>query len=902
MRKTRFLAFILTFAMLLSTFVAVIPVTAATTLVSNNVTGSTINIDGVIDPNEGWPTEADPALTLSGYTSGDVTTIQTNATVKNPSTFKITNDGEYVYLLYETAQYAPLGLTFYILFNGDAYGTEDTTALYRIYNHSTDYTWDGATDSFNNSASTSGRVGYIYYKSGTNYATTDPMYVGTKVVNKQTTGNGRIMEMRVPIPEDVKTQLECHGNVSIQFSAWEKYDGNDTSKKAIDTSLGNYAYLTEAESETNKLAAPINNAGFIMPCKYGWSGQNTTTVALDSDFVSSTLPITFDGKATDGEIWKDIPQTPELTLSKYTTSGTSTAAAATTPTENDSFIKIANDNKYVYIYYQAKILPRNMAYFQLSFDGADRSSEDGNWVQVALWVDKQRGVNGSTATGTGGGLGQLWYAYETNYADGSPMWEGFKMYIDRPEEAYYDPDGEATKYGTQWNVATPEGDMSCSAEIRIPIPADTREKLATGQDVQIGIAAWDKYGREADRVTTITGATGNEGYNLPGGYAFDGTVTTPVTLKSTAKYELPTVKNVLGKNIMTIDAQKGTNEGWATIPYTLLDSKRTSANTASTDYVLAEKAAKVYLSTDGEYLYIFYESTNTDGLYSVYFQLGFNGETLSTNKAANTQELSAISGNAIQMNIRTNLGDNVWDSSEAFTHNNGTSLVNQFIYGSYSNNTTYPVAHPTRANTQIAVKSDTTNHVYAVEVAFPLSEGVKNSLKNNDIVFNLGVWENGNKEYVPSEGYDWGSGQVSVTLPKTVESTPIVAGVQSRASENEANAADIRFVAVMRENYEAYAKVGFRFTLDNYDGDPAVVESKYAYNELEAGNSTIDATNYGGQHFFTFAIYDLPAGTYTFTVDCYVLRAGEAAGNEIWSEDSITVTVTVDASGNATFQ
>ena len=125
----------------------------------------------------------------------------------------------------------------------------------------------------------------------------------------------------------------------------------------------------------------------------------------------------------------------------------------------------------------------------------------------------------------------------------------------------------------------------------------------------------------------------------------------------------------------------------------------------------------------------------------------------------------------------------------------------------------------------------------------------------------------------------------------TEPENPEFVGAQTRAGA-AANTVDVRFTGLIG-NYKDYESIGFKFT---YNGVEKEVNCYNVYNGLVANGFTINPENYDGKYFYCYSIRGLSEGTYSFGVECLVKKIGDT----MVSSAKTTVTVTVDANGNAT--
>ena len=225
----------------------------------------------------------------------------------------------------------------------------------------------------------------------------------------------------------------------------------------------------------------------------------------------------------------------------------------------------------------------------------------------------------------------------------------------------------------------------------------------------------------------------------------------------------------------------------------------------------------------------------------------------------------------------------------------------QFIYGSYSNNTTYPTAHPTRAKTQIAVKVTTEGSVTrrTAEIAFPLSDEAKETMKSGNVDMTFGVWENGKNAYVASEGYSWSVGRISTKLYSYSFRLPVLIGIQSRTVGDRV---DIRFVsATSAPKNLATASAGYFITHQNSSSANPETRQTYSstfYKNLNVGSESISASSCNADYFFCHIIKGLEKGqSYSFEVECWVKDSDRFSTGS----NTVHITLTVNEDGSIVY-
>ena len=342
-------------------------------------------------------------------------------------------------------------------------------------------------------------------------------------------------------------------------------------------------------------------------------------------------------------------------------------------------------------------------------------------------------------------------------------------------------------------------------------------------------------------------------------------------------------RTVANTNVnVNVDGVKDASEGWATVPFDSLGKSFQKAG-----YKLANP--EVYLSTDGENLYAFYDAKDSK-IFVAYLILQFD-----------TNVLKGSKGYDKVLSMRLNGTATGWQEQFAWGSNTGNDLYTQGKADDYKNDN---IAHPFD-NAEYTCNADKTT----MEIKVPLPEWVKEELYKGDFTFkaafDVRIDVNSSTDYetdrVSSEyGMAWNNGTVPVTLPKyKVNANIAIEGLQEKVimDGNVVKATDVRFVSSLFDSYENYAELGYEFT---YNGKTAVRNCNFVYEKLSSGDGFIEA-GVGDfedtQYFFCFTITGLTAGDYTFDVRAFTKANGEAQANYSYKT---TVSFTVNADGTVT--
>ena len=371
-----------------------------------------------------------------------------------------------------------------------------------------------------------------------------------------------------------------------------------------------------------------------------------------------------------------------------------------------------------------------------------------------------------------------------------------------------------------------------------------------------------------------------------------------------------TASNVIGKKI-TIDGVAEETEGWSKAALVTLGThvynptKATSGKPAITDV----GASTARISYDNNYLYVYYETTNAATLAAE--------DTASSTKNRESLYLylfpavgtpfgqESRSGKSLILRVALGGTLNGFTDSQNVTENKTyywgidqqtqtDAVVSQMRYG---NGTKYPYASGNEFydGTEVAVrviKNPTTgkNEKKTVEIKYPLPSDYKDALKTEaGARFGFSVYEkcviytNGSvaetQEYagyvIDENSVSWSGGTgYTLHLPSTnlllddTNAEPVLVGFQSKNCEN--GTYDVRFVSVV-DDYPGFdlatSKLGYVFTMGNQSSE------KYCskvYETLQANETEIKASEFGGKYFFCFTIRGMdPDEVYRLNVKCF---------------------------------
>ena len=399
------------------------------------------------------------------------------------------------------------------------------------------------------------------------------------------------------------------------------------------------------------------------------------------------------------------------------------------------------------------------------------------------------------------------------------------------------------QFGTGATYAVLEGESTTVLEVRVEIPEADRETLQAAEITNAWINIIERYDISSGAESTGMASAEDSSWGA----------TTRYTIPQIDPIEDTTVKRIA--NTVTVDGAMGADEGWAETPYMRLDS------TKGTTYY--GTPSKLYLSTDGEYLYVFFESAKENWTSKNNCQLYFY--------------IDYETDDVIQVRFKFD----------------GTCDTVPFIYQHDADNT----LDTSEVTTQILCGTDKAT----LEFKLPIPDGDQTILETRPANIQIGVFEKevawgGNNGKAPSEGSSFAA-TIPVQLPAATvtDNGSRFVGVQWRENPDDNGATrDVRFIAAIGD-YKAYEQIGFDFTMNGISGS---VNCLTVYDSIVADGVEIFAENYGGKYFFAYTLSGFEKGqTYTLSATSYTkMKDGEKV-----SGDTFEVTVTIDAEGNLTF-
>lgn len=263
------------------------------------------------------------------------------------------------------------------------------------------------------------------------------------------------------------------------------------------------------------------------------------------------------------------------------------------------------------------------------------------------------------------------------------------------------------------------------------------------------------------------------------------------------------VADVTGKTV-TVDGSMGAGEGWNGLPYYLLDKTTPDGKTIGDP--VTGKASALWISADEEYIYLYYETCNTDWKW-LYFLLAFD-PTLTTNK----------SDLFVEYRIGL-LKDTDKNDSNAFRAKNGNGTFG--------------------ANDDYFSKADycltATDEKKTVEMRIPVPQAATDGRVQGDYEIRIGLLERtsdaNNGGVVTSNGFDWSVAKNPLVLPSVndPEAKDLPEWIEN--SKQNANFDSLKELTVNVFGDSYFAGNG----LPKAQVWPALLATKYGWNYLNYG-------------------------------------------------------------------
>ena len=605
------------------------------------------------------------------------------------------------------------------------------------------------------------------------------------------------------------------------------------------------------------LLVPVNAFVLVETENYsGLTDENITANILNPETIGKNYkesawgPSTIDGVMDENDAY---------VKGSYTMPNLGHKQNATNSTDTEYHLWYSNDDKYLYFY--------------IEVDGKDSEIQSGELARLHLDFYNQHKLD-QYAKGDD----------YTNFVNGAATYAGGVLEFKAYEKSYRDYKGKIkTNHTTEAVITANGGKFMVEGKIELPnfitvaITAGNQPVIGAGQEVRTSksgtmncLGYFDTTGYdsmyESDGVKDY-----NEFVYLYNNHTILPDLvlaTSTSTLKNSEVSEQVTITAPI-----TLDAERK-GEGWADIPYLKLD-RLTNGITGKA----GEKGSvDVYVSTDGENLYLFYESPVAIDEARGMIQL--SDEFFRTDKTAK-------------------------DIRDWFVYFKASDAGNGVEYTFwYRTNDTYTSEDGTRFGQITAVHNDDKT---VWEMKIPLPNGSYNKidgydnniveqLKNGDVTikFNAFIKNSGNGYYHSSlySTTDWNRAHIPLTIPKAPSNSNIVVeGLQERVEDD--GLTDVRFLASLKGDYKGYEALGFEFA---YGESTATAECRYVYTGIKAGEKLITPDLYEADFFFCYTLYNLEAGDYTFTVRSWSQKTGESKS---YSEATV-FDITVEEDGSVT--
>ena len=543
----------------------------------------------------------------------------------------------------------------------------------------------------------------------------------------------------------------------------------------------------------------------------------------------------------------------------------------------------ANDGEYLYFYLNTKNLPsgcsftnsKGLARFYIDFYNQHDQIHNAVKSAYQLYIEngKDNGQNYSDTEKLVGG--QFTYTLLTSGTTADKS-----AYMGTLGENYQFVKVSDTEYILEGKILLPE-------YIQSTITGSEAERAVIGVGHEMRHKAWNST-TQKDEEKYVLGYFDADSYNYENcaewTKIYDDYTLCPdlVLATETDNTEILTYKETCTEiSNFALDGVMGAEEGWSTLPYAILD-QLTSGTDDRTVSPVAYYDSRVYIGTDYKNLYIFVDSSRAINNTYVFLQLVTEGEAL--------------------IHKDTN-GNNV-DGSD------------KFLYGQFKANGTYDLRRNGGANFKYTTAHAFGNSVCkytddckAVEIKIPLSEDIRNDLKNGSVKFNadtfirtanadnsgytaqLGASNMGNKNWI--EYY----GEIIIPQAPATEPEEIPSAVQYEGFQIHDTDGKIRFVASLKGNYTEYSEIGFEFTNNGTKGE---VNCTKVYTSILADGETLLPATFEADYFFCYTMHTFPEGTYdSFSVRCWTIKNGETEKQYSESRD---YSFTVDANGDITVE
>ena len=541
----------------------------------------------------------------------------------------------------------------------------------------------------------------------------------------------------------------------------------------------------------------------------------------------------------------------------YTVSNTVSGASSATSTA-EYHLWYSNDAEYLYFYLNVD-----------SVDSAIHTSDELARLNFDFFNQHKLSYTAGNAY--------------TNFINGSSTYVGGMLEFNASTDSYKDYKGKIKTNGniTDNDVVITTNGGDYTVEGRVKLPEFIKNSIVAGNQPVIGAAQEVRYCNGGTTTSLGYFDTDTEGFDVSKdefSSLYNNHTISPdlvlATSTSTLKNSEVSEQVTLTEPITdTLNAVMDDGEGWAKVPYLKLDRLANGITG-----IAGEKGSvDVYVSTDGENLYLFYEAP------------------VAINNALGMIQLS---DNFFRNDSKGTDNRDWFVYFNAYDTGNGVEYSNQYRTGSK-----YTSGDGTRFGQITAVHNDDKT---VWEMKIPLPDGSYNKidgydndiveqLKNGDVTIKFNAFINSNNGYYHSSLYsttNWNKAQIPLTLPKAPSNSNIVVeGLQDRVEAD--GLTDVRFLASLKGDYQDYEALGFEF---GYQEHNATANCKYVYTSIKAGDDLVTPDLYEADYFFCYTIYNLEAGDYVFTVRSWSQKEGESKS---YSEATV-FDITVNQDGSVT--
>ena len=365
----------------------------------------------------------------------------------------------------------------------------------------------------------------------------------------------------------------------------------------------------------------------------------------------------------------------------------------------------------------------------------------------------------------------------------------------------------------------------------------------------------------------------------------------------------------------------------------------------SSDRTHATGSSQLRVKHDGAYLYLYYETSNSDTLNTVHYR-DTNGDGVDELQGTGVY-LRIVPVNGVNMktnhgytdgtyfHLRLNLGNAVTAVNEdkvgsiydfTFTDAEHTQWglgtktpINQFgFYGYYDSYGDYSTGFAKNTTIALHVEKDDegTPIKKSYEIKMPLSDTYKSRIGSGEPTFYLATYERAYNyqgavregSYLLSEDgstpikYD-NSTNVTTSIPVTLENSKNAVcqvGFQTRTNPDDAERYDVRFVSVINE-YEGFtlekSRLGYLFRNKTNESEQycTKVYEELRYVKADGSSGVLRAADFGGRYFYCFTVSGFEKkriDAYELQISCFTQKT--ASDERIFCDKAVSLEISYD--------